>query len=488
MEAYQLFIAGGWRDAAEGSTYESRNPYTRQAWARVPDAGPRDVDAAVQAAREALRGPWRAMSGFERARLLHRLADLIERDAAALAAAETRDNGKLLRETSGQLAYVPAWYRYYAGLADKLHGETIPTDRPSYFVYTRKEPVGVVAAIVPWNSPMLLTAWKLAPALAAGCTVVLKPSDSTPVTALLFARLVEEAGFPAGVVNVVTGRSAELGRALVAHPGVAKIAFTGSPHVGAAVAAAAGARLAPVLLELGGKSANVVFEDANLDAAVNGVVAGVYAASGQTCVAGSRLLVQRSIAATLRDRVVERARTIRLGDPLDPATEMGPLANERQLETVMGFVERAVADGAQVAAGGRVSPELGGLFVEPTVIAGVRPDQEIAQQELFGPVLAVLEFEDDDEAIELANGTDFGLAAGVWTGSIGRAHRMAERLEAGTVFVNDYRLVAPNVPFGGMGMSGFGRENGIEAVSEYTVTKSVWIELDGNVRDPFTLG
>jgi (Z)-2-((N-methylformamido)methylene)-5-hydroxybutyrolactone dehydrogenase len=488
VESHRLFVGGRWSDAADGATYDSEDPFAQRPWARVPDAGVADVDAAVAAAHAALDGPWGTMSGFDRARLLHRLADLIERDAAGLAAAESRDNGKLLRETAGQLAYLPAWYRWYAGLADKLHGETIPSDRPNFFVYTRREPVGVVAAIVPWNSPLLLTGLKLAPALAAGCTIVLKPSDSTPVTALLFGRLIEEAGFPPGVVNVVTGRSAELGKALVEHPDVAKIAFTGSPAVGAAVASAAGARLAPVLLELGGKSANVVFEDANLDAAVNGVVAGVFAASGQTCVAGSRLLVQRSVAAEVRERVVARARAIRLGDPLDAATEMGPLANARQLETVMGYVERAVADGAQVVAGGRVSPRLGGLFVEPTVVAGVRPDQEIVQEELFGPVLVVLEFDDDADAVALANGTRFGLAAGVWTRDVGRAHRMAERLRAGSVFVNDYRLMAPNVPFGGIGMSGFGRENGIEAVHEFTVTKSVWVELDGNVRDPFKLG
>ncbi|HEY2715062.1 MAG TPA: aldehyde dehydrogenase family protein [Solirubrobacterales bacterium] len=488
METLQLFVDGGWRDAADGATYESQNPYSGEPWTRVPDAGAADVDAAVEAAERALAGPWGAASGFERARLLHRLADLIERDAAELAAAESRDNGKLLREMEGQMNYLPAWYRWFAGLADKLHGETIPSDRPNFFVYTRREPVGVVAAIVPWNSPLLLTALKLAPALAAGCTVVLKPSDSTPVTGLLFARLLEEAGFPAGVLNILTGQSPELGKALVSHPGVAKVAFTGSPQVGAAVAAAAGERLIPVLLELGGKSANIVFADANLEAAVNGVVAGVFAASGQTCVAGSRLLVERSVAAEVRDRVVERAQAIRLGDPLDPATEMGPLANDRQVETVSGFVERARGEGVEIATGGGVSPELGGRFFEPTVVTGVRPDQEIVREELFGPVLVVLEFDDDEEAVALANSTRFGLAAGVWTGSVGRAHRVAERLRAGSVFVNDYRLMAPNVPFGGFGMSGFGRENGIEAISEFTATKAVWIELDGNVRDPFKLG
>lgn len=488
MRPCEMFIGGRWQPAASGATYESASPYTGEGWARVPDGDVADVDAAVGAARAALEGPWGAMTGFERAEAMWRLADLIARDAAELAACETTDNGKLLREMRGQLDYIPTWFRYFAGLADKLQGDTIPSDRPNFFVYTRHEPVGVVGAIVPWNSPLLLLTFKLAPALAAGCTMVVKPSDYTPVSALELARRVEEAGIPAGVFNVVTGLRPSLGEALVAHPGVDKVAFTGSPAVGARVASAAGARLTPVILELGGKSAQVVFEDADPEAAANGVIAGIFAASGQTCIAGSRLLVHEAIADELVDRVVARAREIRMGDPMEADTEMGPLANERQLATVLGFIDRAVADGAEVVTGGRLSPELGGLFVEPTVLANVRPDAEIARDEIFGPVLVVMTFSSEDEAIRLANSTEYALGAGVWTRSVGRAHRVAHRLRAGTVWVNAYRVLGPNVPFGGTGASGWGRENGIDAVREYTATKSVWVELEGATRDPFRLG
>ena len=373
-------------------------------------------------------------------------------------------------------------------MADKLHGETIPSDRSNYFVYTRKEPVGVVAAIIPWNSPLMLLLWKLAPALAAGCTMVVKPSDFTPVSALELAARVHEAGFPAGVFNVVTGANSDVGRALVEHPGVDKIAFTGSPTVGASIASNAGARLTPVLLELGGKSAQVVFDDADLEAATNGVIAGIFAASGQTCIAGSRLVIHHAVRDELLERVVERARTIRLGDPLLPETEMGPLANERQLEVVTGFVDRAVAEGATVVTGGRRSAERGGLFFEPTVLANIKADAELARQEVFGPVLAVFDFSDESEAVAIANDTEFGLGAGVWTSNIGRGHRIAHRLHAGTVWVNCYRVVGANVPFGGSGASGWGRENGHDAVHEFTRTKAVWVELEGHTRDPFTLG
>jgi acyl-CoA reductase-like NAD-dependent aldehyde dehydrogenase len=418
---------------------------------------------------------------------MRRLGALIARDADHLGRVETTDNGKLLREMSGQVLRLPAWLEWFAGEAERLGGEVLPIEHGSYHTYTRHEPVGVVAAIVPWNSPLLLLMWKLAPALAAGCTIIAKPSEDTPVSALELAALTVEAGLPPGVLNVLTGRGAEAGEALVAHPGVDKVAFTGSTRVGAAVARAAGDRLVRSTLELGGKSAQVVFDDADLEAAANGVIAGIFAAAGQTCIAGSRLLVHDDVHDELVARVVARARRIVLGDPADPATEMGPLVSARQLETVRGFVTRAVAAGAEAVTGGGPARQ-GGLFVDPTVLVGVDRTMEIAREEVFGPVLAVLRFTDEDEAVELANDTAYGLAAGVWTQNVARAHRVAHRIRAGSVWVNAYRAVAPNVPFGGFGASGWGRENGREAVREYTETKAIWVELSGITRDPFTLG
>lgn len=487
-QPYVCYVDGEWTGAASGDTYESLNPYEDEPWAVVPDASQEDVDRAVGAARRALSRSWGSFSGFDRAQALRRLAALLERDAERLARIETTDNGKLLRETRGQVEYLPSWLHYFAGVADKIEGRTIPSDRPNYFIYTRPEPVGVVGAIVPWNSPLMLLTWKLAPALAAGCTMVIKPSDQTPVSALEMARLVEEAEFPHGVVNVVTGESAALGEALVNHPGVDAVAFTGSTQVGRSVAEAAARRLAHSTLELGGKSAQLAFADCDQAAAASGVVAGVFAASGQTCLAGSRLLVDERIHDELVARVASRAEQIALGDPLRAETEMGPLANERQLSTVSGYVEDAVSAGAEVVCGGRQDPELGGLFYQPTVLTNVGPEMRLAREEVFGPVLAVMPFRDEEEAIELANATEYGLAAGVWTQSVQRAHRVAHRLAAGTVWINAYRVVAPDVPFGGIGASGWGRENGVEAVREYLQTKSIWVELSGESRDPFRMG
>ncbi len=485
---YQLLIGDRWLPAQAGSSYVSENPYSGQGWATVPDGGSVDVDKAVTAARAALDGPWGAMTGFQRAALMRRLAVLIARDARELADIETRDNGKLLRETLGQVEYLPAWLDYFAGVADKLQGEVIPSDRTNFLIYTRHEPVGVVGAIVPWNSPLLLLMWKLAPALAAGCVLVVKPSDYTPVSTLELGKRLLEAGFPPGVFNVVTGQGPTVGQALVSHPGVDHIAFTGSTAVGKAVARDAAANLTRTSLELGGKSAQLVFEDADLEAAANGVIAGIFAATGQTCIAGSRLLVHESRHDELVQRLGERAATIRLGDPLDPETEMGPLANAGQLRTVAGFVDRAVRDGATLAYGGGQSLENGPLFFQPTVLTDVRAEMEIAREEVFGPVLVVQRFASESEAVELANGTEYGLAAGVWTRDLSRGHRVAHRLRAGTVWVNSYRVVAPNVPFGGVGSSGWGRESGLEAVKAYTETKAIWIELDGLTRDPFRMG
>ncbi|HWD03420.1 MAG TPA: aldehyde dehydrogenase [Amycolatopsis sp.] len=488
LAQYRMRIGDTWAEAAGGERFETVNPFTGLPWASVPEAGAEDVDRAVEAATAAMAGDWGRATGFERARLMRRLADILDRDARELAELESTDNGKLIRETSGQTRALPQWLRYFAGIADKLQGEVIPAQNPDFLVYTRHEPIGVVGAIVPWNSPLSLLMWKLAPLLAAGCTLVVKPSEYTPVTALELAKRAEEAGLPPGVLNVVTGQSSDLGRALVAHPGVKQVAFTGSPGVGIKVAQGAAAHLARTTLELGGKSAQVVFPDADLDAAVNGVIAGIFAASGQTCVAGSRLVVHEDVHDALVERLAARAAAIRLGDPLDPASEMGPLANETQLKTVTGFVERAVADGARIAHGGGGDPTLGGLFYRPTIVTGVRADMEIAQEEIFGPVLSVLRFRTEDEAIRIANATRYGLGAGVWTNDVRRAHRVAHQLRAGNVWVNAYRMVDPSVPFGGNGHSGWGRESGVDAVREYTDTKAIWVDLAGNTRDPFTLG
>ncbi len=488
LEYHPMLIGGEETGAASARTFESENPYTGEPWARVPDGSSEDVDAAVAAARAAFDDGWSTTTGFQRAALMRRVGELIARDADHLARLEVNDSGKLLREMSGQLAALGGWFHYFAGLADKLEGRQIPTPNPDYLVYTRREPVGVVAAITPWNSPLLLATWKIAPALAAGCTLVVKPSEHAPVSTLGMARLFTEAGFPAGVVNVVTGLSREVGEALAGHPGVDKVAFTGSTNTGRAVAHAAAENLNAVTLELGGKSPQVVFVDADLVAAANGVVAGVFAATGQTCMAGSRLIVHEDVHDELVGLVSARAAAIRLGDPNDPETEMGPVANAPQYAKVLHHLEVAGAEGATVATGGAADADLGGYFIRPTVLTGVTAGSTIVREEVFGPVLAALTFADEDEAIALANDTPYGLAGAVWTKDVHRAHRVAARIRAGSVWINAYRVVAPSVPFGGYGDSGLGRENGVDAVNAYTETKSVWVELSGGTRDPFVIG
>jgi aldehyde dehydrogenase (NAD+) len=455
----------------------------------IPRGGKADVDRAVASAKEAFYSKaWRGLTATARGALLRRLGDLIASEANRLAEIETTDNGKLLAEMRAQLNYLPQWFYYFGGLADKIEGRVIPIDKPGVFNFTREEPLGVVAAITPWNSPLLLAGWKLAPALAAGNTVVWKPSEYASVSAFAFGELFEKAGFPPGVVNIVTGYGNEVGEPLITHPDVAKIAFTGGDRTGEYVYQLAARGIKHVTLELGGKSANIVFDDADLEQAVAGVVSGIFAASGQTCIAGSRALIHRPIHDVFIDRLLALTKTARMGNPLDLSTQVGPVTTRPQYEKILEYIRIANEEGAVCRAGGEAArrPECGsGWFVEPTIFTGVRPQMRVANEEIFGPVLSIIPFDDEEEAVRIANSTLYGLAAGVWTTSMRRAFSMSERLEAGTVWINTYRTISYMSPFGGFKRSGLGRESGIDAIREYLQTKSVWIDISGTVPNPF---
>ena len=491
LTRYRMFIGGEWVESASGETFPSDNPFTGKAWALIPRGAAQDADRAVRAAHQAFTtGEWPKLNPSRRGALLRKLGDLIGDKAKALAEIEVRDNGKLYAEMSAQTAYMAQWYYYYGGLADKIEGHVIPTDKPDMLNYTRYEPLGVVAAITPWNSPLLLTAWKLAPALAAGNTVVLKPSEFTSASVLEFMKLIEQAGFPPGVVNVVTGFGADVGTPLVEHPLVAKVAFTGSDRTGTLIYQTAAKGLKRVSMELRGKSPNIVFDDAHLDNAVKGVVSGIFAATGQTCIAGSRLLVQQSIHDRFVEQLVEFARTAKMGNPMNLDTQVGPVTNPPQFKKILDYIDIARGEGARPVLGGAKAarPECGdGWFVEPTIFTGVRNSMRIAQEEVFGPVLAVIPFQDEEEAVAIGNDVVYGLAAGVWTQSMRRAVMMAERLQAGTVWVNTYRAVSYLSPFGGYKRSGLGRESGQEMIKDYLQVKSVWISTATEVPNPFIL-
>jgi aldehyde dehydrogenase (NAD+) len=433
MQNYQMYIGGIWSQPSTGQWIDTVNPYTGETWARIPRASNADVDRAVKAAQTALDGEWSALKPSQRGRLLLKLADLIEDAAEQLAKIEVRDNGKLYAEMSAQTKYLAQWYRYYGGLADKVEGTVIPTDKADMFNFTRYEPLGVIAMITPWNSPLLLLSWKLAAALAAGNVAVIKPSEFTSASTLEFMSLFEKAGFPPGVVNTITGLGNEVGAALVSHPGIAKTAFTGSGTAGQKIYEVAAKDFKHVSLELGGKSPNIVFEDADLDAAVIGAISGIFAASGQTCIAGSRLLLQRSIHDKFMEKLLGVVGAAKIGDPMLPDTHVGPITTPTQFQKVLEYIAIAKEEGAQCVLGGEAyeAPGArGGQFIAPTIFTGVNNRMRIAQEEVFGPVLAVIPFDDERDAVQIANDVDFGLAAGVWTRDIGCALRMSERLKA----------------------------------------------------------
>jgi aldehyde dehydrogenase (NAD+) len=480
---YQLFIDGQWVDAESGKTFTTPNPATGEPLAEVAEADKADIDKAVNAARRAFEGKWSKMSARDRGRLLFKLAQLIEERTKYLAEFETADNGKPIRESLYvDLPQVAENFEYFAGWATKIEGETIPVPG-KMFNYTLREPVGVCGQIIPWNFPLLMAAWKLAPALAAGNTVVLKPAEQTPVTAMELGKLIQEAGFPEGVVNIVPGYGETAGAALASHPGINKIAFTGSTEVGKIIARAAAENLTKVSLELGGKAPNIVFADADLEQAVNGAMMGIFFNQGQVCCAGSRLFVEEGVKEQFVDRLKEKASKITVGNPMEQTTMMGPQVSLEQLNRIKSYMEIGRDEGASIIAGGE-SPVLedsfkNGYFFQPTILSDVKNQMRVAQEEIFGPVVSVITFKDEDDLIKQANETIYGLSAGLWTRDITRAHRFAREIKAGVVWINTYNMFNAASPFGGYKQSGYGREMGKHALELYTQVKSVWVDLSG---------
>ncbi|MEO1113256.1 MAG: aldehyde dehydrogenase [Pseudomonadota bacterium] len=488
MQHYQLFINGAWTDGGSGQVMSTQNPATGKDWATFACASPEDVDRAVAAARRVLEDPaWRDMTQTARGKLLYRLADLIEAHAKHIGEVETRDSGKLLAETASQTKYVGDYYRYYAGLADKIEGQVLPIDKPDMHVFTQRAPIGVVAAVVPWNAQMFLAATKLGPALAAGCAVVLKASEIAPAPMLEFARLVEEAGFPPGVVSVITGDAENCAIPLTRHRHVDRIAFTGGPETARHVVRNSAENFAVTTLELGGKSPILVFDDADLEGAANGLIAGNFGASGQSCVAGTRGLVQRSVFEELATRITDKAKGIIVGDPLEAATHVGPLCTSAQVDRIKATLDTARGQGARIRFGGEALDRPGN-YMAPTLVECETPETATLHVEMFGPVMSLLPFDTEEEAIALANDSPYGLGSGVFTQNVARAHRVSSQLRAGICWVNTYRAVSPIAPFGGFNQSGYGREAGLEAILDYTRTKTTWINMsEAPMGNPFVM-
>lgn len=489
---YQLYINGEWCEGSESQTLDSYNPATGEAWATFACASPADVERAVSGAKAALNDPeWAKMTATQRGKLLYRLAELIEENAEKLGKIETTDSGKLAHETVAQTRYVSDYYRYFAGLADKLEGATLPIDKPDMHVFTTREPIGVVAAVVPWNAQMFLTATKLGPALAAGCTMILKASEVAPCPMFAFAELIEQAGFPKGVVSVITGDAENCAIPLTSHPDVDKIAFTGGPEAARHVVRNSANSFAVTSLELGGKSPIIVFEDADLESAANGLIAGNFGASGQSCVAGSRGFVHRSILPEIIKRVEEKAKNIVIGNPLNPETHVGPLCTTAQVERIKDTLEKSVAQGATIRFGGHAPKDADladGNYFCPTLVECPNTDIETQTIEMFGPVMSLVAFDTEDEAIAMANNSVYGLGSGVFTQNLARAHRVSKQIHSGVCWINTYRAISPTAPFGGYNQSGYGREAGSESVLQYTRTKTTWINISAEpMANPFIM-